>query len=258
MIVYKITNIINNKVYIGQTIMTLEERFYFHCNPSKDNKMLICRSIKKYGKDNFIKEIIEYCETLEQSNIREEYWVNYYDARNKKIGYNIRPGGGNSLKTEEFRKRISEGIKNSEKAKNKVIWNKGLTAENNVVLKEVADRRRYKKRSLVTKKLMSIAKKGKTYEEIYGVNADIMKEKRKNIIVTDSFKDKMSDISTQRQARTVLQIDLQTNQVVKEFNSVRDALLYFNVKRNGGQIASVINKRTKSFKGFGWRYKSVV
>ena len=89
-IIYKITNIINNKVYIGQTVNNIKQRWNKHCHCNG------CRSlynaILKYGKENFNIEIIETL-PIEELDEREIYWINYYKSNNKKFGYNILLGG---------------------------------------------------------------------------------------------------------------------------------------------------------------------
>ena len=59
-IIYKATNLINKKVYIGQTVKTLKERIYKHLCEGKCPHFY--RALKKYGKDNFEWEIIKECE----------------------------------------------------------------------------------------------------------------------------------------------------------------------------------------------------
>lgn len=54
---------------------------------------LIKRAIQKYGKENFKCEIIEWCKTREELNAAEIKWINYYDANNSEIYYNITSGG---------------------------------------------------------------------------------------------------------------------------------------------------------------------
>ena len=94
--IYLITNTINSKVYIGQTIQTLNKRFNGHCCYSKSDRsinMYIKRAIHKYGRDKFHIHLIEEC-PIEDLNSREKYWINYYDSYNK--GYNLTLGGQNS------------------------------------------------------------------------------------------------------------------------------------------------------------------
>lgn len=88
--IYKITNIINNKVYIGSSI-SLKEREYKHFWMLKkglhDNPYLQ-NSFDKYGKENFIFEIINLCEPKELIS-RENEFIKLYDANNLDKGYNL-------------------------------------------------------------------------------------------------------------------------------------------------------------------------
>ena len=96
--IYKITNTINGKSYIGQTIQNVKERFYQHC-ATKCSKavsnMAIHRAIKKYGKSNFTVEVIEEIDSA-NLNDREKYWIKYYNSYNN--GYNSTKGGQDGCK----------------------------------------------------------------------------------------------------------------------------------------------------------------
>lgn len=96
--IYKITNTINGKSYIGQTIQNVKERFYQHC-VTKCSKavsnMAIHRAIKKYGKSNFTVEVIEEIDST-NLNDRERYWIKYYNSYNN--GYNSTKGGQDGIK----------------------------------------------------------------------------------------------------------------------------------------------------------------
>ena len=89
--IYKVTNTINQKIYIGQTIRDVNIRWKEHCRHLESN-MPICRAISKYGQENFIVEIIEECSDnlLDE---REQYWIGYYNSFNKEKGYNATLGG---------------------------------------------------------------------------------------------------------------------------------------------------------------------
>ena len=113
--IYKITNIINNKIYIGYTKKTLEERLKLHFYYAKRGKLPLSYAIRKYGKENFKIELIE--ESDDDKYIhkeREKYWINKLNSRDFNIGYNIAAGGdgGDTLSTnpkkDEIYKKINE------------------------------------------------------------------------------------------------------------------------------------------------------
>lgn len=102
MIIYKVTNLINGKIYIGQDSKN-------NINYYGSGKIII-KAIKKYGKINFKKETLENCYTTDELNEREKYWIKLYNSQDKSIGYNILEGG-HGLSPESKRK-ISEALKN--------------------------------------------------------------------------------------------------------------------------------------------------
>ena len=88
--IYKITNKINNKCYIGQSIH-IERRFYEHQHETYwDNKKILYQAFRKYGLENFSFEIIEECKP-EELNLKEQYWINFYHSYPD--GYNMTSGG---------------------------------------------------------------------------------------------------------------------------------------------------------------------
>lgn len=115
--IYKITNIQNNKVYIGQTIRPIEQRFHRHLNDALNNIIdtHFARAIRKYGKDNFIIEQIDTAKMQDELNKKEQYWIRYYNSVEE--GYNetdaIYKCGGNTYqsKTEEEMEVIKEKIR---------------------------------------------------------------------------------------------------------------------------------------------------
>ena len=110
--IYKITNTINNKLYIGKTVNTIEKRFNQHKNESKterSKKRPLYRAINKYGIENFEIEIIEEC-NYDILNEREIYWINYYDTYNN--GYNATLGGDGTI-TIDYKKVLDIWNKNN-------------------------------------------------------------------------------------------------------------------------------------------------
>lgn len=85
--IYKITNIINNKFYIGYTKLSLAKRWKLHTNNSS-SKMLIFRAIQKYGKENFTIELLEEHNTKAEAIAREIYLIEQMQP-----DYNVHSGG---------------------------------------------------------------------------------------------------------------------------------------------------------------------
>ena len=91
--IYKITNSINNKVYIGQSVRPIEQRFHRHIQDAESGRLdtHLARAIRKYGKENFIIEEVEKIEDPKELTEREKYWINYYNSYDE--GYNASLGG---------------------------------------------------------------------------------------------------------------------------------------------------------------------
>lgn len=107
--IYKITNKVNGKVYIGQTIRPLKVRFRQHTY--RKDCTYLASAINKYGKENFTIELIETI-PYEKLNEREIYWISFYKSQNKKYGYNLLKGGnsGNSGRYKLTPEQIQEII----------------------------------------------------------------------------------------------------------------------------------------------------
>lgn len=106
-VIYLLRNIINNKIYIGQTT-NLKSRLNKHKNSKKDWGQIISKSINKYGYKNFQCEILYYADTLEELNIKECSYIKSYDCTNKQIGYNIEFGGKNSKMSELTKDKLRQ------------------------------------------------------------------------------------------------------------------------------------------------------
>lgn len=121
MYIYKTTNLVNHKVYIGKSMKLFNENYL-------GSGILLQKAIKKYGKENFIVEVIDTAEDMSELNQKEKYWI----AKYKNNSYNIAEGGtgGNTMsnhpnKKEHYKKvakKISKTLKGhtvSDEAKNK-------------------------------------------------------------------------------------------------------------------------------------------
>ncbi|MBQ3725785.1 MAG: GIY-YIG nuclease family protein [Selenomonadaceae bacterium] len=87
-VIYKVTCTINGKKYVGQTTLTIQERFAAHCKADS----LLGKDIRKFGRENFKIEVIEECENAEQLNEREPFWIKELDYKFPN-GYNAMNGG---------------------------------------------------------------------------------------------------------------------------------------------------------------------
>lgn len=110
-IIYKVTNKVNEKCYIGQTSQSLTRRKNSHRSESKNTryKSIFHAALKKYKEESFDWEILCECDDLKELNDKEIYYIEYYDTYNN--GYNLTLGGGGST-----------GFKHSEETKNKLSF----------------------------------------------------------------------------------------------------------------------------------------
>lgn len=177
MIIYKITNKVNGKIYIGCTSRTMEQRLSGHFRQRFSMRgNCLGRAIIKYGIENFIIEKIEDCNSEKQMFEREIYWISFYNSTNNNIGYNLTEGGdtgpirygkdnarwgSKNIKLAELN-RSRKGIKLSEEHKQKVIAT--MTG---------------KKRSQETKDKMSIARKLAWQSGLYINSTDAFSKARK-------------------------------------------------------------------------------
>jgi group I intron endonuclease len=109
-LIYKITNTINNKIYIGQTTRSLNKR------KSEYKKALLkesfyndhlYNSFMKYGFENFNFEIIDFALNIDELNAKEIKWISHYNSNDKSNGYNQSSGGKNAIPSEETKLKMS-------------------------------------------------------------------------------------------------------------------------------------------------------
>jgi group I intron endonuclease len=252
--IYKITNKINGKVYIGQTDRLTErkrEHFYRLEKQTHSNEHLQ-RAFNKYGKDNFIYEVIEECDEL---NERELYYINEYGGLNSDLNYNLK----NPL-TDEWSDYV------------RVKHSKNMTGENNPNYGN--------KWSDEQKEKASKERIGKTLEERIGVEKARKAKAKMSKSQTgrkhpDEVKEKIREANLgennpmygkgDRQLgdrnpnygkkspnrKVVLQYDKEGN-LIKEYEYLNQvAEDGFNI----GNVGSVCNGRAKTSGGFIWKFK---
>ena len=101
-IIYKVTNQENGKIYIGQTIQTLNERKNKHYYKARQKEYTthFINALRKYPEEVFIWEIIDEAETQEALDEKEKYWIAYYNSVEE--GYNTKDGGQTIVVTDKF------------------------------------------------------------------------------------------------------------------------------------------------------------
>jgi hypothetical protein len=113
MVIYKTINLINGKIYIGKDKRNND----WYLGSGK----ILMFAIKKYGKENFKKEILEECNSIEHMREREIHWIAFFNSTDRGIGYNIQLGGDGgfnyghltSEQLQEVKNKISESVKKS-------------------------------------------------------------------------------------------------------------------------------------------------
>lgn len=122
--IYKTTNTLNDKIYIGQHLHFTFDKYY------KGSGLILVNAFKKYGKENFKCELLEECDSLEEMNYKEAYYINLYNSTDPNIGYNIKPGGNNANQSEETKRKISDRL---------VGKKKSLSARQNMSLSKIGN-----------------------------------------------------------------------------------------------------------------------
>ena len=112
-VIYRITNTVNNKVYIGQTTQNITERYCgLDLTSSRTTSSILQHAALKYGNDKFLVEVIYQSpfiteqEILDDLNSKETHFIDLFQSN--KVGYNIRDGGQNHARTEIEKKKLSD------------------------------------------------------------------------------------------------------------------------------------------------------
>lgn len=193
--IYKITNKLNGKVYIGQSIH-IKTRWRQHITAKDDT--LLHKSIQKYGAENFSFEILLEC-PAEMLNDWEKDMIALYDCISPN-GYNLTEGGENTYQiSDEVKLKISnshKGYKFSDEAKRKMSearkgktpWNKGKTnVYSEETLLKMSELKKGRQLSEETRSKMSESRKGHP-----GYNKGIPMSKEAKIKISEKLKGRSS------------------------------------------------------------------
>lgn len=126
--VYKITNLVNGKIYIGKHSTDDVNDGYM------GSGVVLRQAYKKYGLECFTKEVIDYYNNTIELNQGEIYWIAQFNSTNSEIGYNLTYGGDGGTPTEETRRKVSHTLKgrhHTEETRQKIsAANKGKSSPN--------------------------------------------------------------------------------------------------------------------------------
>jgi len=214
MIIYITTNILTGEKYIGK-----DEKN----NPSYTGSGLhLRRAIKKYGKENFIKETL--CEGIDRKDLEEleMYYIDYYSAQKSKLFYNIAPGGTGGKITQ---------IHPTEKK----VYQYDL--EGNFIKEWKNAREAYKELNIDFKKISSCCnnKRKQTHGFMW------------------SFKKESKQQYKRLRSKPIIQYDLNNN-VINQWRNINEALKFFN-KIGSTCISACLNNRQNTALGFKWEYR---
>lgn len=240
--VYRITNLINKKKYIGITVQTLKNRFNAHIsNANKGDERYLCRAIRKYGSSNFKIELIDntsknYKELLE----KETYYISKFNTFAPN-GYNMTKGGEGSL-GRITKDETREKMRNARLGKSS--WNKGikLPYDNYWKGKHLPDEVKLKISESHKGKTVSDATRKKISESLKGENSPCYGKPK-------TLEHRMK-ISQSKKGQGAVKYKATNNDTVIIFNSLKDTLDFLNMKGHVSLMNAVRNKTI--YKGYYW------
>lgn len=109
-VIYVLTNTVNGKRYVGQTILDVQLRFSKHCHPSQ-HPTRIKNAIHKYGKENFTVETLASATNQDDLNFLERHFIAELGTLNRRIGYNVTPGGQGGIRTKEAAEKSAQKLR---------------------------------------------------------------------------------------------------------------------------------------------------
>ncbi len=274
--IYKISNKINNKVYIGKTLYTIERRWLQHLTNAKTREDLshlpLYAAIRKYGIKNFQISEVEQINDYNKLSEREIYWITYYNSYNN--GYNATRGGDGSLLYDYdwIWELWESGLKIKDISK--------IVGCNDFVVRTVLDLHNISTQERKQRSQEDLDKSHKYFsrvvEQIDINTGEVLAEYESVSIAAKTihcdssylskccrnnkiglgyqwrYKDNVSYTPKDFSKKQVCKLDLKTGEVLEIFESVSAAARA--VQGDSSYISKVCKGTQKSSKGFGWCY----
>lgn len=215
-VIYKITNKMNGKIYIGQTMHGFDKIYNNDiCNNS--HNIHLKSSIIKYGINSFeFIKVFDVAFSQKELDIKEDIWINFYNSLDSNFGYNKRTGGNGGKLCKESRLKISKSNKGKFKGEKNPQWGRRGELSPNWG----------KKHSLETRMKLSKARKNISYTEEAKLK---MSESHKGKKFSEETKKKMSEAHKDKTSYSIKVICKTTNLI---FNSAFEASKFYNVSRS--------------------------
>ena len=237
--VYLTTCLVNNKIYVGQ-----------HCSNTFDESyhgsgISFRKALTKYGKQNFKTVLLEAIFTNQADlNSREQYWISYYNANNKTIGYNLDLGGTSLGKhSEQTKQKISKtetgkivADNTKQKQRAAMLARLQIPEEKAKIISHLGNGMLGKNQTYKQKLAASIANKGKK------MSVDTK-------LKLSSSRKYAGECSAKVCRKPVMCIELN-----KIFGSITEANIYFGRPKNASNITNALKGYTKTAFSYHWKY----
>ena len=132
--IYKITNLLNSKIYIGQSVQP-NKRWHQHKKDSKTPRFTLQFAMNKYGVENFSFEIIACCKNQDDANYTETLLVSTYNSLLPN-GYNMTHGGLNAPKSDAWKQSMNKWRSSLSEEEKQIIRNKQSEATKQQILQQ--------------------------------------------------------------------------------------------------------------------------
>lgn len=238
MVIYKTTNLINGKFYIGKDAKNR--------NSYLGSGKILKQAIEKYGIENFKKEILEVCSSLEELDERERFWIRELNAIEE--GYNLTDGGtgGDTWSNIDLETHWNTG---------KTPWNKGKVCSKQIREKISQSKKQFFIEHPEKKVNSGTFLSGQGHKE-FGKKQDVERiKKRLNTLTSNGVYSKLKETmkgNTYAKQRPVKQFDLDGN-FINEYNSVTEAANAIGIARH--RIYFVLQGKQNQTGGYTFEYK---